>query len=76
MVLEDKMKWYQDDKGNISTLRILALPAGFVGMAITIAGVVAMFMDKSTAGTAMSIGLAMLGMALGGKVGQKFAEAK
>ena len=68
------MKWYQDDKGNVSTMRILALPAGFVGILITVAGVVAMFLNNQAAGTAMSIGLGMLGLALGGKVGQKFAE--
>ncbi len=68
------MKWYQDDKGNVSTTRILTLPAGFVGILITIAGVVAMFMNNQTAGTAMGIGLGMLGLALGGKVGQKYIE--
>ena len=67
-------KWFEDDKGNVSTVRLLSLPAGIVGILITIAGVVAMFLNNPSAGTAMGIGMGMLGLALGGKVGQKYAE--
>jgi len=67
-------KWYQDGKGNTSAMRILSMAAGIVGLAISISGAVAMFLNSGSAATAMSIGLALTGLALGAKVGQKYAE--
>lgn len=68
------MKWYQDEKGNTSMMRILSMIAGFTGIIISLSGVVAMFLKLSTSGTAMSIGAGILGAALGAKAWQKISE--
>ena len=68
------MKWYQDDKGNISTMRILSMAAGLIGILISLSGTIAMFMNKPSATTAISVGAGLIGIALGAKAGQKFAE--
>ena len=68
------MTWYNDDKGNISTIRILAMAAGAVGITISLSGTVAMFLDIGTAGTALTVGAGILATALGAKAWQKMNE--
>ena len=68
------MKWYQDDKGNVSMLRILSMMAGAVGIVVTLAGTVAMFMNLSASGTAMSVGAGIIAASLGAKAWQKVSE--
>lgn len=69
------MKWYQDGQGKVSALRILAMGAGIVGMIITLAGAVGMFLDKASCGTAMTVGAGMVATALGAKAWQKRSES-
>ena len=45
--------WYDDDKGDISSMRILAMAAGAVGITISLSGTVAMFLGIAAAGTAL-----------------------
>ena len=66
--------WYNDDKGNISTIRILAMAAGAVGIAISLSGTVAMFLGIVAAGTALTVGAGILATALGAKAWQKMSE--
>ncbi len=68
------MKWYQDNKGNVSSMRILSMAGGIVGMLIALAGTVAMFIGATTAGTAMTIGAGIFASALGAKAWQKSVE--
>ena len=68
------MKWYQDSKGNISTIRILAMAAGAVGITISLSGTVAMFLGIAAAGTALTVGAGILATALGAKAWQKMNE--
>ena len=68
------MAWYNDDKGNISTIRILAMAAGAVGITISLAGTVAMFLGIAAAGTALTVGAGILATALGAKAWQKMNE--
>jgi hypothetical protein len=51
-------KWYQDDKGNVSSLRIIAVPSAIIGQMVVIAGVVA----------------GLVGLAEGAKAWQKQGE--
>jgi len=67
-------KWYQDNKGNISSLRIIAVPSAIIGQLVVIAGMVALFMNYPDAVGAMGIGVAMVGLAEGAKAWQKQGE--
>lgn len=67
-------KWYMDNVGNISAMRILSMLAGVTGISITLAGTVAMFLRISTAGTALTIGAGIIATALGTKAWQKMSE--
>lgn len=69
-------KWYQDDSGNFSSLRIIVLPGAYVGFLTIMAGVVAMFMNLTPAGTAMTVGAGMVATAQGAKAWQKREERK
>jgi len=69
-------KWYQDNEGNTSALRILAMAGGIVGIIVTLSGTVAMFIDKPTAGTALTVGAGIIATALGTKAWQKISETR
>lgn len=71
-----KNKWYTDDNGKISSLRIIVLPGAYIGFATVIAGIVAMFMNLAPAGTAMTVGAGMVATAQGAKAWQKRSERK
>ena len=66
--------WYDDDKGDISSMRILAMAAGAVGIMISLSGTVAMFLGIAAAGTALTVGAGILATALGAKAWQKMSE--
>ena len=68
------MKWYQDSKGNISAMRILAMAAGVTGITIALAGTVAMFIKIQMSGTALTVGAGIIASALGAKAWQKISE--
>ena len=75
--MEDvKNKWYTDDNGKISSLRIIILPGAYIGFLTVIAGIVAMFMNLVPAGTAMTVGAGMVATAQGAKAWQKRSEQK
>lgn len=69
-------KWYEDDNGNISSLRLIIVPGAYVGFITILAGVVAMFLQLPAAGTAMTVGAGMIATAQGAKAWQKGSEQK
>ena len=68
------MKLLQDDAGNSSLMRVLALPTAVIGWAGFGAGMVGMFLKLPDAAVGMSLSVAMVGFALGGKAAQKKFE--
>ena len=68
------MKWYEEKEGSVSTMRILSMLSGITGILISLSGTIAMFLGIAGSATAMQIGLGMLGLAMGGKAVQKYAE--
>lgn len=69
-------KWYHDDKGNISSLRIIVVPGAYVGFISIIAGLVGMFMQIADAGIAMTVGAGMVATAQAAKAWQKNSESR
>jgi len=67
-------KWYQDNLGNVSSMRLIAVSGAFIGMAAVIASVVAMFMriEGAVGMGGISGGLVTTAMTL--KWAQKQAE--
>jgi|TARA_Y100000310_G_C20694765_1_gene824798 hypothetical protein len=68
-------KWYHDDKGNISAMRVISVSAAFVGMATLIASTVGVFLKLPTMGIA-GIAAGLITTAMGLKWAQKHEEAK
>lgn len=68
------MRWYQDDKGNASTMRIIVVAAAMAGILLVGAGAVAMYIEKPAAGVAMTTGAGIIAGALGAKALQKRSE--
>ena len=68
------MKWYEDSKGNVSAMRILSMLSGVTGILIVLSGTIAMFLNLTTSGTALTVGAGIIATALGTKMGQKYAE--
>lgn len=54
------MKWYQDNLGNVSFMRIGGMVGIVVGGGLGLMGGVAMFMQAPAAGTAMSVGAGLI----------------
>lgn len=67
-------KWYQDKNGDDSSLRMLAIPAGWLGMAVVFAGAVGAFVKMSDAIALCGIGSGLITVALGAKAWQKGKE--
>ncbi len=67
-------KWYQDNDGNISSLRLIAVPSAILGQLVVIAGVVAMFMGYPDGIAASGVGAGLVGLAEGAKAWQKQSE--
>ena len=72
--METKRKWYQDDEGNTSSLRLIVIPSAIIGQLVVIFGMIALFMNKPDAVGAMGVGVAMVGLAEGAKAWQKVSE--
>ena len=68
------LKWYEEKEGSVSTMRILSMLSGVTGILISLSGTIALFLRITGSTTAMQIGLGMLGLAMGGKAVQKYAE--
>lgn len=71
---DEKRKWYQDDKGNISSLRLIVVPSAILGQLVVISGVVAMFMGFPDGVAIAGIGAGLVGLAEGAKAWQKMGE--
>lgn len=71
-----KCKWFEENPGEISAMRIIAVPSTYVGLSVLIAAVFAMFFkfDGAAAFAGIGAGLATTGMGL--KWAQKTAEVK
>ena len=67
-------KWYQDRNGDISSLRILVVPAGYIGMFMAVAGTIGMFLKIDLASVAMTAGVGLVTTAMGAKAWQKGKE--
>ena len=72
--MENKRKWYQDDEGNTSALRLIVMPSAIIGQLVVISGMIALFMGYTDAVGAMGVGVAMVGLAEGAKAWQKQGE--
>ena len=71
-----KSRWYEDDAGNSSSLRILVIPAGFVGLFTVLCSIVALFLKLPDAVSLAGIGAALVATAEGAKAWQKQSEKK
>jgi hypothetical protein len=67
-------KWYHDPKGNVSSLRILVIPAGYVALAVVIAGAVGVFFNTPNAIALCGVGSGLFSVASGVKAWQKEKE--
>ena len=67
-------KWYQDRNGDISSLRMLVVPAGYIGMFMAVAGTIGMFLKIDLASVAMTAGVGLVTTAMGAKAWQKGKE--
>lgn len=70
------MKWYQDDKGDISSGRIMTMPVVYLGCGVIVAAIIAMFQRNPDAIAMGGIGLGMIGAGLGGKSIAKHMEGR
>tara|TARA_Y100000034_G_C6635375_1_gene277554 strand:+ start:94 stop:306 length:213 start_codon:yes stop_codon:yes gene_type:complete len=70
------MKLLQDDNGNTSTLRAIVLPTAWLGLLVTINGVIGMYLELSAAPAVLIAGPALTATAVGAKAWQKHSEAK
>jgi hypothetical protein len=69
-------KWWQDDKGNMSSMRLIVVPSALIGQMVVISGTIAMFLGIPEGVSAMGVGAAMIATAQGAKAWQKQAENK
>lgn len=70
------MKWWQDDKGNTSQLRIISMMITVLGILVIVAGVVGFFLKYPEAMQVISVGAGLIGSAEFAKVFQKAFEKK
>jgi len=70
------MAWYHDDKGHVSSMRIISVPGAYVGMSGLVASVVAMFMKNPAAVGMAGVCIGVVTTAMGLKWAQKVQEAK
>lgn len=64
----------QDNQGNLSSARIMALPTVFIGCGVVVSSVVAMFRSNPDAIAMAGIGVAMITVGLGVKAISKKLE--
>jgi hypothetical protein len=67
-------KLLQDDKGNVSAGRLIAMLAALVGVGIACSGTVAMFLELPASVAAMGTGAGMVATSMAGKAFQKRYE--
>lgn len=72
--METSRKWWQDDKGNMSSLRIIVVPGAYIGFITIISGLVAMFLQLPDAGVALTVGSGIVATSQGAKAWQKRSE--
>ena len=72
----ESRKWWQDDKGNVSSLRIIVVPSAIIGQIVVLVSLGALLFGIPEAVAAMGIGAAMIATAEGAKSWQKNAESK
>jgi len=64
----------KDDKGKISTMRLIALMSSFLGFGVVVCGVILAFMNRADALGIIGLGAGMLTSAQGFKALQKNVE--
>lgn len=69
------MKWYQDELGNVSSMRIIAMLASVTGCIAVLAGVVGMFAGIAESVPIAGTGAGMAGLGQVSKAWQAKAEA-
>lgn len=69
-------KWWQDDRGNMSSLRLIVVPGAYIGFITILAGLVGMYLSLPDAGTAMTVGAGIVATSQGAKAWQKGSEGK
>lgn len=68
------MKWYQDVKGNTSSLRIIAMTIVVLGCSVVVSGVVGFFLKQTESMQLITVGAALIASAEFAKVFQKSFE--
>ena len=68
------MKWYQDENGNTSSLRIIAMIIIVVGCGVVISGIVGFFLKLPESMQIISVGAGLIASAEFAKVFQKSLE--
>lgn len=67
-------KWYHEKDGSVSSLRLMAVPAAWVGIGIAVAGSVAVFFGVSDSIALAGVGTGLFTVASGVKAWQKGKE--
>ena len=70
----DKCKWYEENPGEVSAMRIIAVPSTYVGLLISVASVVGWFFGLESPAGLLAIGAGLATTAMGLKWAQKTAE--
>lgn len=65
---------FRDRTGKLSALRVIVVPAGWVGIVISLAGAVGMFLNLGASGVAMTTGAGIIATAVGAKAWQRASE--
>lgn len=68
-------KWWQDDNGNMSSLRIIIVPGAYIGFITILSGLAAMYLSLPDAGTALTVGAGIVATSQGAKAWQKRSES-
>lgn len=71
MKIQVSKKWYQDQKGETSHLRIITMMIVIVGICTVLSGLVGFFLKMSESVSLVSVGSAMV---LGAEIGKVFQK--
>jgi hypothetical protein len=68
------LKWYQEKNGDVSAMRIMVVPGGWIALAVIIAGTVGIFLDVPDSIALAGVGSGLFTVASGVKAWQKGKE--
>ncbi|GEM_PF-6329104 len=74
--MRQRLQWYHDNRGDISSLRLMAVTGHVLGAVSLLAGLTAMFMMNPAASVAITAGAGLIGAGEFAKAWQKQAESQ